>query len=210
MLPTEFPRNNKLKRLRERSRLSLHEVATPVGAQSGAEMLAVSLSVLIVLFAGCKQAEQKPINHSLPIKVAIIYNFGGAQAVAREDFYLLNKDVTQVWKEAGLLNVEKLRLPSMTKTPSEESVFRFSFALDRLRVTEGKPSQFEAAVKPFIVKTVNTDFEGNATFENVPQGDYYIYGVTETRSGYAVWNYRVSTQDNKTVLLDNKNAIYAW
>lgn len=171
--------------------------------------------MLFVTISGCKRAEEEhtpsqSVQRDISIKVAIIYNFGGAQAVARENFYLLNKDANQLWKEAGLLNAEKLRVPSMTKAPSEESVFRFYFSLDMLRVSEGKPSQFEDAVKPFIVKTVNTDFEGNATFENVLEGVYYIYGLTETRSGYAVWSYKVSTQDNKTVLLDNKNAVYAW
>ena len=170
----------------------------------------VTLSAALVFFAGCKPVEQKQRERNIPIKVAIIYNLGGPQAVARERFYLLSKDASQLWKEAGLLNAEKLRVPSMTKQPSEESVFRFFFSLDMYRVGEGKPSQFEDAVKPFIVKTVDTDFEGDATFENVPDGVYYIYGVTETRSGYAVWNYKVSTQENKTVLLDNKNAIYAW
>ena len=67
----------------------------------------------------------------------------------------------------------------------------------------------EQAIKPHIVNTATTDFEGNATFENVPEGTYYIYAVTETRGGIAVWSYKVSTNENKTVLLDNKNAVYA-
>jgi hypothetical protein len=171
--------------------------------------------LLLVPVTACWHTEGPPRpkqpERNISIKVAIIYNFGGPQAVAREHFYLLNNDANQLWKAAGLLNAEKLRVPGVTTKPfSEESVFRFYFSMDRLRVSEGKPSQFEDAVKPFIVKTVNTDFEGNATFENVPEGVYYIYGLTETRSGYAVWSYKVSTQENKTVLLDNKNAIYAW
>jgi hypothetical protein len=179
-------------------------------------IILVSTCLLVLVpFTACKRAEEPPhepkqLQRNIPIKVAIIYNFGGPQAVARERFYLLNKDANQLWKEAGLLDAEKLRVPAMTKPASDESVFRFYFSLDMLRVSEGKPSQFEDAVKPFIFKTVHTDFEGNATFENVPEGVYYIYGLTETRSGYAVWSYKVSTQENKTVLLDNKNAIYAW
>lgn len=165
---------------------------------------------LVLFFAGCKEAQQKPTNHSIHIKVAIIYNFGGAQAVAREHFYLLNKDARELWKDAGLLNAEKLKVPAMTKPASEETVFRFYFSLDMLRVSEGKPSQFEDAIKPSIVETVNTDFEGNATFDNIPMGVYYLYGVTQTRSGYAVWSYKVSTRENSTVLLDNKNALYSW
>ena len=166
--------------------------------------LLVSLSAVIVSFVGCKQAEQKRIEHSIPIKVAIIYNLGGAQAVAREDFYLLTKDAVQIWKENGLLKNEK------PTTFSDALVFRIEFLADRLNVSQGKPSKFAEALTPYIVTTVTTDFEGNATFEAVPEGTYYIYAITETRGGNAVWSYKVSTQENKTVLLDNKNAVYAW
>lgn len=72
--------------------------------------LLASLSVLSVSFAGCTQAEQRPIDYRIPIKVAIIYNLGGSQAVAREDFYLLTKNAVQIWKENGLLNNEKMRI----------------------------------------------------------------------------------------------------
>lgn len=168
----------------------------------------VSLSVVIVSFAGCKQAEQKPIEHNIPIKVAIIYNLGGAQAVAREDFYLLSKDAVQIWKENGLLNDEKRKIGDITIDDSQ--LFKIEFLADRYNVSQKKPSKFAEAIKPYTVKTITTDFEGNATFEGVLAGTYYIYAITETRGGYAVWSYKVSTQENKPVLLDNKNAVYAW
>jgi hypothetical protein len=151
---------------------------------------------------------QKPVQRNIPIKAAIIYNLGGAQAVAREDFYLLNRDFLQVWKESGLVNDKTLK--ELGVKLSDEQLFRLTFIEDRLRVLNKKPSKFDEAIKPYIVKTVTTDFEGNAIFENVPEGDYYIYGVTETRSGYAVWSYKISTNESKTVLLDNKNATYSW
>lgn len=158
--------------------------------------LPILISMLLFFsFTSCKQIEQKPIQRNLPIKVAIIYNLGGAQAVAREDFYLLNKDAVQIWKETGLIKVE--------------NNLGLDFSLDRYYAMEGKPSKFNEAIKPHIINTTTTDFEGNANFENVPEGIFYIYGVTETRGGIAVWSYKVSTNENKTVLLDNKNAIYA-
>jgi hypothetical protein len=158
-------------------------------------LLASMSMLLFVSFTGCKQREQKPVQRNIPIKAAIIYNLGGAQAVARENFYLLNKDALQIWKEAGLIKDEKN--------------LWLDFSLDRLDAMDKKPSKFERAIKPHIVNTITTDFEGNATFDNVLEGSYYIHGVTETRGGYAVWSYKVSTNENKTVLLDNKNAIYA-
>ena len=151
-------------------------------------------------FAGCSRIEQKtehkPVQRNIPIKVAIIYNMGGAQAVAREDFYLLSKDAVQIWKEKGVIKGDQ--------------DFGIAFAIDRINTLDKTPSKFSEAVKPYIVKTATTDFEGNAAFENVPEGEYYIYAVTETRGGRAVWSYKVSTTpENKTVILDNKNAYYA-
>ena len=153
-------------------------------------------ALCVVLFSACNRTEPKPEQHNISIKVAIIYNLGGAQAVAREDFYLLDKDALQIWKGRGLMAVDE-DFPSL------------SFGLDRLDTTEKRPSKFATAIKPHIVKTATTDFEGNATFENVPKGSYFIYGVTETRGGYAVWSYPVTTNETKTILLDNKNAIYS-
>ncbi len=146
-----------------------------------------------------QKIEQKPVEYKIPIKVGIIYSMGGVQAVAREDFYLLNKDAVQIWKDAGLLEGLK-----------DETDFMMRILIDDLVVTQNKPSRFAETLKPHIVKTTTTDFEGNAAFENVPQGEYYIYARTKTRGGNAIWNYKVSTNpENKTVILDNKNALYS-
>jgi hypothetical protein len=159
-------------------------------------LLIFTLSLLSALFANCSQAEQKPVPHKIPIKVAIIYSLGGAQAVARENFYLLKKDAVQIWKETGVLKDDKS--------------FGISFITDRISVMSKEPSKFEEAVKPHIVQTVTTDFEGNASFENVPEGEYFIYAITKTRGGHAVWSYKVSTTpENKLVFLDNKNAYFS-
>lgn len=93
---------------------------------------------------------------------------------------------------------------------NDELVFQFYFALDRLSVSQNKPSKFYETLMPFVVATARTDFEGNATFEKVPEDEYYIFGSTKTRSGYAVWSYKVSSADKLPILLDNKNAIHSW
>jgi predicted acylesterase/phospholipase RssA len=164
--------------------------------------LIISLLAFVSLTSCSKteqKIEQKPVEYKIPIKVGIIYSMGGVQAVAREDFYLLNKDALQIWKEAGLLEGMK-----------NEDEFMIRILLHDVTATKDKPSKFDETLKPYTVKTTTTDFEGNAAFENVPQGEYYIYGRTETRGGNAVWNYKVSTNpENKTAILDNKNAIYS-
>lgn len=163
--------------------------------------------LLLLSLTGCNKTEQievvqKPVERNIPIKVAIIYKFGGPQAVAREDFYLLNRDFAQIWKESLFTKYEKAK--ELRPKPSDELIFQLALLEDPAA------TKLAEAVKPYILRAVSTDFEGNATFENVPTGVYYIYGITQTRSGYAVWSYKVSTDENKTVLLDNKNALYSW
>ena len=76
---------------------------------------------------------------------------------------------------------------------NNERDFGIDLRLDRVMSAMGKkPTKFAEAVKPYVLRTTTTDFEGNATFENVPAGEYYIYGVTETRGGFAVWSYKVA------------------
>jgi hypothetical protein len=58
---------------------------------------------------------------------------------------------------------------------NDHQLFRLYFLGDRYGLeVDKKPSKFSEAVKPYIVKTVTTDFEGNATFESVPEGNYFI------------------------------------
>jgi hypothetical protein len=165
--------------------------------------LLIILLLSFVSLTSCSKTEQKieekPVEYKIPIKVAIIYSMGGVQAVAREDFYLLNKDAVQIWKDAKLLEGMK-----------DENDFMMRILLDDLVATKDKPSKFIETLKPHTVKMTTTDFEGNAVFENVPQGEYYIYSRTKTRGGHAIWNYKVLTNpENKTVILDSKNAIYS-
>jgi hypothetical protein len=57
------------------------------------------------------------------------------------------------------------------------------------------------------ISTATNDFEGSGSFENISAGKYYLIGVTQTRSGIAIWNLPVNTGD-QTILVDQSNAAY--
>jgi Prealbumin-like fold domain len=119
-------------------------------------------------------------NGTIPIKAAIVYKMGGSQPVARTKFYLLREDITT--KVKG----------SWYSTRS------------------GSVGILEDRVKDYVVMTTTTDFEGNAKFENVPLGTYYIVGFTRIRSeyGFVVWNLKVDAKtDAETILIDQNNAL---
>lgn len=135
--------------------------------------------------------------NSLAIKAAIVYNFGGAQPVARTTFYLSRIDLENA--------ASKAKIEITTSAPSlwafEESV--------NSQLGKKETSRFVKAIKPFIVSTATTDFNGDALFESVPIGSYYLIGIAPTRSGMAVWNLPVKTGMNQTILLDQNNAAVA-
>jgi hypothetical protein len=68
----------------------------------------------------------------------------------------------------------------------------------------------ETALKPHIVQTVTTGFDGKATFEAVAAGTYYLMGMSSTPKGYVIWNLKVELKAGKnSVTLDQNNAVTA-
>lgn len=162
------------------------------------QMLRVHKIVLVVValflfLTACNQSNSILTNQNktISIKVALVYKMG-VQPVARTKFYLLNKDLQTL--EGTYLS------PSLAKYLSEQTN------------EENQPGINERYIKDAIVATASTDFEGNAKFENVPKGVYYVAGFTTTRTenGYAVWSIKVDTESVKdTLLLDQNNAFKA-
>ncbi len=169
-------------------------------------MLQKSFLILLSLFlfcSACNRDRTIPIKTTtIPIKAAIIYKVGGgAQPVARTKFYLLNKDLKQIEKDVGLSVVTDPDSARILRQVSPES--NFLAGID------------EEKIKGNIVMTTTTDFEGEASFENVPPGIYFIIGYTETRNSdslydsYRTWNVRIDTAqfDGKPILIDQHNAL---
>src|ERR1041384_665953 len=97
---------------------------------------------------------------TIQIKVGIVYKMG-PQPVARTKFYLLNKQLET-----------KYFTP-----PRTVEIFKGTGAASKV-----EPGIAEDLIKDRIVATTVTDFEGNAVFDNVPSGIYWIAGFARTRS----------------------------
>lgn len=156
--------------------------------------MASGVAVFSAFIASCGSG-----NKTIPIEAAIVYSYGGAQPVARTEFYLLRKDFLELGKEIGFL-------PVIDPLDAEA------------RGKSGNPARAGVQVeriKDYIVMKATTDFSGKAQFENVPSGVYYIVGYAETRKqdslydSYRIWNVRVDTAnyDGKPILLDQKSAL---
>ncbi len=150
-----------------------------------------SILILTLCLSSCLNKSNETIkkNGTLPVKVAVIYGFGGAQPVAQGKFYLLDKDFDEIVEAKGdsavLINIFD---SALGKAPSG--------------------SILEEGIKEHIVASTTTDFEGNGSFENVLTGKYFLVGTTTTRakSEYILWNLPIEIKaDNQTLLLSQKN-----
>jgi len=59
------------------------------------------------------------------------------------------------------------------------------------------------------VQFAKTDLDGTLVFEDLPSGQYYIYGYATTRGGeWIFWNHRVRVNKDTSVELSQSNAAY--
>ena len=153
--------------------------------------LTLELAVLSLLIFAFSCSTLGPSTGSLQIEAQIIYKVGGPQPVARETFLLLDTDIDQLpetqeaLKEAsGELLIHKLK--------------RIDFFLN-----EGRN-----ILERHKVQSGQTDFKGQVTFENIKPGDYWIFGIADTRSEARpmVWNVRTTVKPGENKLaLSNDN-----
>jgi hypothetical protein len=134
-------------------------------------------SAVIVLMIEKMDAKHAAANEKgyLGFEAAIVYNYGGAQALARTDVMLLDKSVTDSLQEWNLTGQGKLDLMTTLGFallyPSEYKAFS-ELAAD--------------ALKKHLVKATITDFNGKGEFTDLKPGDYWIFCFTKTRGGFAI------------------------
>ena len=102
---------------------------------------------------------------------------GTIQAVKNEKFYLLDKDLESILADA---NLEPIDGQSLTNSfglavlyPDKYSDFR----RDSLN-----------AVNKHIKYNTTTDGSGKASMKDVKPDNYYLFAITKTRTGFAIWS----------------------
>ena len=143
----------------------------------------------------------------LSIEAGLVFQSGDVKPVARTTFYLLNADLAQILREAGIKPTDKL---SESAEPTDND-FVLSFAFANRYAALDKYQAFLpaalATIKPHIVQSVTTDFTGKAVFEPVPEGVYYLVGVATPAKAIVAWNLKVNVKAGQSsITLDQNNA----
>jgi hypothetical protein len=106
---------------------------------------------------------------------------GAVQSVRNEKFYLLDKDLNEILSDANL-------------EPIEGNSLSDSFGLAVMYPDRYGDFQRDAlnAIKKHIKYSVTTDASGKAAMKDVKPDSYYLFGITKSKSGFAIWSSPVS------------------
>ena len=139
--------------------------------------------------AGESVAASAPDKGSVSLEAKISTATGGVQPVRGTQFVLLNKDLESVLSEAGvedetgqgLVNAYALSVLYPDKYPETLS-------------------KAKAAISKHTVYRTTTDAGGKASMKDVKPDSYYFFGITKTKTGFAVWNSPVSVNAGQNAL----------
>jgi zinc-ribbon domain len=106
---------------------------------------------------------------------------GAVQSVKNEKFYLLDKDLEEILSDANLEPIEGQSLSN-------------SFGLAVMypdRYGDFKTNALNA-IKKHIKYNATTDSGGKASMKDVKPDSYYLFGITKSGNGFAIWSSPVS------------------
>jgi hypothetical protein len=114
---------------------------------------------------------------------------GKLQSVRNEKFYLLDKDLETILMDADL-------------EPIEGNSLTNSFGLAVMAPDRYPDFHREAleAIKKHIKYSGLTDAAGKAAIKDVKPEMYYLFGITKSRSGFAVWSSPVTINTGENIL----------
>jgi hypothetical protein len=123
------------------------------------------------------------------IDAKIATKSGAPQAVRAEKFYLLDEDLESILSDADL---EPINGQSLTN----------SFGLAVLYPSRYGDFNNKAlnAIKKHIKYDTLTDSTGKGEMKNIEPSSYYLFGVTKSGNGFAVWSSPVSITAGKNTL----------
>ena len=130
-----------------------------------------------------------PNKSSVSLEAKIATKSGSVQSVRNEKFYLLDEDLNSILSDANL---------SDETGQSTTTAFGMSIVFpDKYNDTRKKALD---AINRHVKYNVTTDSSGKAEMKSVKPGSYYLFAITKSGNGYAVWSSPVSIVPGQNVL----------
>ena len=130
-----------------------------------------------------------PNKSSVSLEAKIATKSGNIQSVRNEKFYLLDEDLANILSDANLSDETG---QSTTTAFGMSIVFPSKFSDTRKKALD--------AINKHVKYDVTTDSSGKAEMKSVKPGSYYLFAITKSGNGYAVWSSPVSIVPGNNVL----------
>lgn len=160
----------------------------------------LTLAVLLTQHANTQKA-------ALVIEAALVYRNGDVKPVARVEFLVLDASLAAILTDARLALPQSLDL--LTSDKGEQMVISYGKAALGAPGYESFFSRANDVIKPHIIASARTDFQGKAEFEKLPAKSCYIVAASRAGRSWIVWNAKTELKvgQNK-ILLDQNNAAF--
>ena len=137
------------------------------------------------------QTTLPPDKGTVNLEAKVATRSGSTQPVRAERFYLLDKDLESILSDANINDETGQGL---------SNAFGLSVVYPN-RYSDVNKKALAAIGKHTVYKT-QTDASGKAQMKGVKPDNYYLFGITKTGSGFAIWSSPVTIQagDNSLVL----------
>jgi hypothetical protein len=122
-----------------------------------------------------------PTSGRVKIDAKVITQSGSTQAVRNEKFYLLERSVEEILREARIEPIDGNSLAD---------------SLGLAVVYPERYGQFRSAAMRAITQSAKysgtTGSDGSASMSGIEPGAYHIFGITKTGKGFALWSSPIS------------------
>ena len=126
---------------------------------------------------------------TLSIEAKVSDRTGGTKAVKAEKFYLLDKDLESILDDANI-------------APIEGQTLKNSFGLSVLYPDKYSKVRDKALseINKHIKYDVTTDSSGKAQMKDIKPDSYYIFAITKTANGFAIWSSPIGVKSGQNNL----------
>ena len=126
---------------------------------------------------------------TLSIEAKVSDRTGGTKAVKAEKFYLLDKDLESILDDANI-------------APIEGQTLKNSFGLSVLYPDKYSKIRDKALneINKHIKYDVTTDSSGKAQMKDIKPDSYYIFAITKTGNGFAIWSSPIGVKPGQNIL----------
>jgi len=131
-----------------------------------------------------------PDKSTVSLEAKVVGRSGAPQPVQKEVFYLLDKDLESILDDAdiddesgqGLVNAFGLSIVYPD---------RYNDVRKKALAEIGKHSKYK----------ITTDASGKAQMKDVKPDSYYLFAITKTANGFAIWKNSVTIQPGQNALV---------